>query len=185
MSCGRFVVKVPAPEVFRVTAPAPELPFQVVATERVGPTGPPGPQGATGPQGEPGPPGPPGGADAESAELHGEAEAAPGMAVTKASTGWRLANNASFGSRCYGLAIGSAAPGHPLAVRTMGTLDLEDWTAATGAKTLPALSRWYLGADGALTETPPNTPGTIRQFVGEALSPTKMAIRIGPPIRRS
>lgn len=145
---------------------------------------------STGPVGETGPQGPPGSGSVvlQEAENKAGSTVTAGQAVaihSPSGVGWVLASASAFGTRAYGLAAETKANGVSLSVQTGDVLELDDWTAATGSTSLPARSRWYLADDGGLTQTPAATGGRVTQFIGEAIAPQKMAIRIGPPITRS
>lgn len=110
-----------------------------------------------------------------------------GQAVAQHSSGvgFVLADKSASGTRCVGLAQSETAAGFTLSVQTEDILELADWSTATGSPSLAALSRYYLSGSGQLTTTPPSAGGEYLQFVGEPVSPQKLAIRIAEPIRRS
>lgn len=169
-SCRRFVVQARPPEVFRVEAPTLPPPVKVVATERTGPPGKPG-------------------ASAHHVEAENKAgatiHAGQAVGLDASGSGWILADQGATVTRAVGLAVETKANAVSLAVQAGDVLELSDWTAATGAPTLPPRSRWYLGTAGLLSQTPSTAGGTITQLVGEALTPHKLAIRIGPAIKRN
>lgn len=107
------------------------------------------------------------------------------VAVDASGVGFVLADNSGFGTRTYGFAVSTTAPTFSLDVQVGGILELADWTAGTGAVSLPARSRWFMGSSGLLTQTAPATAGSIVQIVGEAIAPQKMRIAIGRTLRKS
>lgn len=112
---------------------------------------------------------------------------APGMPVVQpVATLLRGANNAGESSATVvGLVVVGAAV--TLAVRALAqgvlTLPESTWDARTGGSGgLVPGARYYLGALGALTTTPPSTPGQYVCHVGSAISAVTMLVDPQPPI---
>lgn len=78
----------------------------------------------------------------------------------------------SSAESCVGLGLQAAAFGEPVSVLRFGRVTELTWSWAPGPV--------YLGADGAMTQTPPDT-GVLLQ-VGQAFDSHTLDVRIGTPI---
>ena len=114
----------------------------------------------------------------------GEIKAGQLVAMHSSGVGFILADKGAIGTRAIGVAMETVANGFALVAQVGGILSLDDWTDATGASSLAALTRLYLGDDGALTATPTETGGEILQLIGEPVGAQKLAINIAEPMRR-
>jgi len=86
-------------------------------------------------------------------------------------------------TKCIGIAAETFANGVAGLVQTEGVMDCSDWTAATGGATLTPGSDYYLStSSGLLTMIAPTSVGDRVQYVGYALTTTKLDIQIREPI---
>jgi hypothetical protein len=87
-------------------------------------------------------------------------------------------------SRICGLAVTAAAATTAASYSLDGTVERSDWTPITGTATLVPGATYYLSPDaaGKLTALAPEAEGQLVAIVGTALSTTKLAIEIQPPI---
>ena len=102
-----------------------------------------------------------------------------------AGTGIILAIATALATEAIGFAESDIGAGGSGVVRTDGTLDLADWTAATGAAALVPGSTYWLDAvtTGRMsTAAPAAAPGVIAQAVGKALSASTFSIEIQSPV---
>jgi hypothetical protein len=74
-----------------------------------------------------------------------------------------------------GLTTAAASLGANIVIQTYGEITEPTWNWTAD---LPI----YLGADGALTQTPPASPALFSHIVGFPLAPTKMFIDLQAPI---
>jgi hypothetical protein len=128
------------------------------------------------------------GQDGESAPLEvvTHEEIVSGMAVRlRSSTGKASPAQANSINTAdvFGIALNSIGPDHTLLV-TRDRVIKADWTAIIGSVSLtPGLS-YFLSptVPGGLQTTPPETAGHVVCLVGEAISPTTLAVQFGIPI---
>jgi hypothetical protein len=98
-------------------------------------------------------------------------------------TGIVLADADALATACIGLVESAIGAGGSGVVRVDGTLELADWTAATGAAALVSGSTYYLSATaGQMTTVAPTAIGQVVQAIGTALSATTLSIEIEHPI---
>lgn len=76
---------------------------------------------------------------------------------------------------CVGISVLAADLGDPVTIVVSGTLSDVSWNWTPGPI--------FLGADGALTQTPPTTPTLeFSQVVAVAVLPTEISVAIQPPV---
>lgn len=131
--------------------------------------------GPPGPQGPPGPVGPAGGSALErpaATNLSGHR-----VVRQRPDGGVEYADPDDIASLAtvLGVTTGAALSGAPATVIGSGPMTEPSWSWTPGA-TL------YLGAAGALVETPPSAPSALL-VVAVATSPTSILVRIGAPIQ--
>lgn len=129
-----------------------------------------------GPQGEEGPQGPPGPAGGNVVQLqavgvlggHRVVRSVPG------GIGYASANNPLHGDDVVGITLQAGAD-ELINVQVAGEVEEPswDWTPQEPI---------FLGADGLLTQVPPEEPAAFVLVFGFATSPTSIMIRIEPPI---
>lgn len=101
------------------------------------------------------------------------------VTIHSSGTGIVLADATVKATACVGLALVDVAPTVIGVVSTDGPFTLADWTSVIGAVTLATKGRYFLDdVAGKLTTTPPTAFDNISQFVGKALSPTRLEINI-------
>lgn len=129
-----------------------------------------------GPQGEQGPEGPPGPAGGNVVQLqavgvlggHRVVRSVPG------GIGYASANDPAHGDDVVGLTLQAGAD-EPINVQVAGEVVEPSWDWAPQEPI-------FLGADGMLTQVPPEEPAAFVLVFGFATSPTSLMIRIEPPI---
>ncbi len=155
-------------------APPPSVTQDVTSTTLVQANGPKGDAGPAGPQGPQGPAG--GTAPTRVADT-----ALSGHRIVRATgadtAGYADATQADQGDEVLGMTLGSAAAGEPAAYLDNGDVIEPGWTWTP-------LQPLYLGANGLLTQSPPNPADGARfsLVVGFATSATSARIRVETPI---
>lgn len=107
------------------------------------------------------------------------------VAVHGSGTGVRLADAVSSGRECVGLALAATGVGFAADVRTVGLVQLADWSAVTeeSATTLAARATYYLSATpGRITATAPTAAGSRVQVVGRAVGTDTLDLAVGEAI---
>jgi hypothetical protein len=86
----------------------------------------------------------------------------------------RKASNADPGKSAHGFVSGAVTSGASATVLLDGTI--------TGLSALDTAVPYFLGVDGAVTDTAPTSSGTIIQEVGTSVSATALAFERGTPV---
>jgi len=128
-------------------------------------------RGIEGPQGRPGEPGPAGGA---SVQRTAGANLSALVAVYELNGAVHAlgADDALHIDLLLGITLTAAQAGDPVNVQRLGAIEDIAWNWVPG--------RVYLGANGALTQTPPT--GGFDLLIGSATSPTRIALNLQDPI---
>ncbi|MDX4958022.1 DUF2190 family protein [Delftia acidovorans] len=124
-----------------------------------------------GPPGRPGEPGPSGGA---SVQRTAGTNLSALLAVYELN-GLVRALSADDGAHIdllLGITLTAAQAGEPVNVQRLGAIEDPGWNWVPG--------RVYLGANGALTQTPPTSGFDV--LIGSATSPTRIALNLQDPI---
>ncbi len=105
-------------------------------------------------------------------------QAIGGHRVVKAtsSTNIDYANNTDLNdsTQILGLTLGAAGSGEKIIIRTWGEVTEPSWSWSPG---------WiWLGINGLLTQTPPQSPALFSMVIGQALSATTMRVLLLTPI---
>lgn len=92
--------------------------------------------------------------------------------------------NAIATSRICGLAVAAASAATAVSYSPDRTVERDDWTPITDTATLLPGATYYLSPDtaGKLTTVAPQALGQLVAIAGTALSATKLAIEVQPPI---
>ncbi|MBB1651700.1 capsid cement protein [Delftia sp. UME58] len=128
-------------------------------------------RGIPGPQGRPGEPGPAGGA---SVQRTAGANLSALVAVYELNGAVHAlsADDAMHIDLLLGITLTAAQAGDPVNVQRLGAIEDSGWNWVPG--------RVYLGANGALTQTPPTSGFDV--LIGSAASPTRIALNLQDPI---
>lgn len=128
-------------------------------------------------QGPSGPPGPAGPASGSGAEYPAAVAVSGHRVVALDEAGEVFAASAdtlSHALRVAGVTLGAAAEGEPVTVQSIGPVEFSGWAFTPGQPV-------FLGLAGALVQSLP--PGAVFSLViGTALSATRVAVRLQPPI---
>lgn len=110
------------------------------------------------------------------ASVAGEDLSGHRMVRIESGSAWYASNaDQSHAGKVAGITTGAAVATDPVSVQTQGLMTEPSWSWTPGPV--------YLGADGALTQTPP-TSGFLL-IVGRAIDTTKLLIGIQTPVLRS
>lgn len=85
------------------------------------------------------------------------------------------ADDLSAAGRIVGISLNAAAAGSEVSVQRSGEVSEPSWNLDTE---LPV----YLGVNGLLTQTPPESPTVFSLIVGFPMTPTKLFVSIREPI---
>lgn len=129
-----------------------------------------------GTQGPPGPPGPSGAGSTDLVYTAGANLSGHRIVVLEAgSVVYASAEDITHASRVLGMTTGAANAGSSATIRTSGEIEEPSWNWTPG---LPI----FLGANGTMTQTQPESPSVFSVVVAFPLTPTRAFIRVREPI---
>ena len=105
-------------------------------------------------------------------------EAGQAVAIASGGNGFVLARANDMDTLAVGLCTAQCLAGATMTVQTSNTITVADWTNSIGAATLTVRGRYYLSPTtaGRLQVAPITGATNFRQFIGLALTTTKMVI---------
>lgn len=101
--------------------------------------------------------------------------------LVRLTTEGRLALASYDDPAITGMSLQDVAQGGSGSYLRRGVISLANWSQASGSVSLQPGSDYFLGANGLLSLTAPQSGFVIR--VGQALSPTTFDLAIGQPVR--